>query len=62
MYDTPAIVIIENAAHDNEHRIIGPFATGDAASNWAFRNLPVGVLWHWLPIESPATVLMDDFA
>ena len=50
-YNTPAIVIIDNG--EDDPRIVGPFHSGDTASNWAFKHLPVGVLWHWLPIELP---------
>jgi hypothetical protein len=48
-----AVIIINNATDDGDARIIGPFISGNAASNWAFRNLPLGMDWYWLPMESP---------
>jgi hypothetical protein len=54
MYDQPAIVIIENGISESEHRIIGPFPSGDEANNWAFKHISYGIQWYWLPVESPA--------
>lgn len=49
-----AIILIEHGADDGEdHRIIGPFPSGEAASDWGFTNLPYGTQWYWLPLESP---------
>jgi hypothetical protein len=46
-----AVVVINS----EDVTIIGPFPTGDAASDWAFRTLPLGVDWYWLPTSDPAT-------
>lgn len=48
-----AVVIIKHYFEDGEDRVIGPFASGQAASDWAFKHLPPGLEWYWLPIGPP---------
>lgn len=57
MTNSPAVVIIPG----DEDRLIGPFASSDAASNWAFKHLPLGVQWHWLPVEKPENIDINDY-
>jgi len=50
----PSVIIIPNWYDDEDDRIIGPFPTGEAASDWGFKHIPHGIEWHWYPIEAPA--------
>jgi hypothetical protein len=51
MNNVISVVIVDQG--ENDPLVIGPFATGDEASSWGFKNMPVGTLWHWLPLLHP---------
>ena len=55
-----AIVIVTIHAGDHSRAIFGPFASGDEASKWGFRNFPNNtsacghsVTWCWQELHSP---------
>lgn len=60
-----AVVVVTIHAGDHSRAVFGPFANGDAASDWGFRNFPNNtapsghtVTWCWEEIASTA----DDVA
>lgn len=55
MTNKPAVVVVTYHRGDDDRRIFGPFASGDEASSWGFRQFPNNtdkdsgdaVTWCW---------------